>query len=106
MLVTEGEERTQPDRRVGMRIEQRVAYHQLRTLVYPQKLFAENNAADTVRDRRARRVAEVGDILVAARLVYPLVAVQCQVERLIVLYDRFETRAVRMFCRCRLSALP
>lgn len=87
VLVAEGEERTQPQPGLGVRVDERVAYHELRALVNPEHLLAEYDAAHTVGNRGGRRVLEVGDVLVAARLIDAGVAVQGQVEGLVVLDD-------------------
>ena len=86
MLVAEGEERPQPEARFRMGVDERVADHQLRPLVDPEHLLFEDYAAHAVGDRRRRRILEIGDILVPARLVYPLETVQRQIERLVVLH--------------------
>ena len=75
-----------------MGVDQRIAYHELRALVYPQQLLAQDHAPDTVGDRRRRRIFEIRDILVTARFVYALVTVQSQIERLVVLDDRLVQR--------------
>ena len=87
MLVAEGEERAQPEARFRMGVDERVADHQLRALVNPQQLLAQDDAAHAVGDRRGRRVGEVGDVLVAARFVDAAETVDGQIERLIVLDD-------------------
>ena len=70
-----------------MRVDERIADHQLRALVDPQQLFLQNHAADAIRDRRRRRILEIGDVLVTARLVDTREAVKRQIETLIVLHD-------------------
>ena len=92
MLVAEGEERAQPEARFRMGVDERVADHQLRALVNPEHLLLEDHAAYAIGDRGGRSVLEIGDVLVAARLVGPLETVQRQVERLVVLDDRFVER--------------
>ena len=92
MLVAEGEEGTQAQRGIRMGVDQRIAYHELRALVYPQQLLAQDHTPDTVGDRRRRRIFEIRDILVTARFVYALVTVQSQIERLVVLDDRLVQR--------------
>ena len=92
MLVAEGEERAQPEARFRMGVDERVADHQLRALVNPEHLLLEDHAAYAIGDRWGRSVLEIGDVLVAARLVGPLETVQRQVERLVVLDDRFVER--------------
>jgi hypothetical protein len=87
LLLAIGEEGPQPQADVGRRVEQRVADHQLRALVNPQQLLAQDDAAHAVGDRRGRRVGEVGDVLVAARFVDAAETVDGQIERLIVLDD-------------------
>ena len=87
LLLAIGEEGPQPQADVGRRVEQRVADHQLRALVNPQQLLAQDDAAHAVGDRRGRRVGEVGDVLVAARFVDAAETVDSQIERLIVLDD-------------------
>lgn len=92
MLIAEGEERAQPEARFRMGVDERVADHQLRALVNPEHLLLEDHAAYAIGDRGGRSVLEIGDVLVAARLVGPLETVQRQVERLVVLDDRFVER--------------
>ena len=92
VFVAEGEERAQSQPGLGVGVHERVAYHQLRPLVDPQHLLAEDHAAHAVGDRRGRRVFEVRDILVSARFVHSREAVQGQVERLVVLDDRLVER--------------
>ena len=92
MLVAEGEERAQPQPRLGVSIDERVADHQLRALVDPEHLLAEDDTAHAVGDRGGRRILEVGDVLVTAGLVHAGETVQGQVERLVVLDDRFVER--------------
>ena len=75
-----------------MGVHERVADHQLRALVNPEHLLLEDHAAYAIGDRGGRSVLEIGDVLVAARLVGPLETVQRQVERLVVLDDRFVER--------------
>ena len=72
--------------RQRMPVHERVADHQLRPLVDPEHLLLEDYAAHAVGDLRRRRILEIGDILVAARLVYPPETVQRQIERLVVLH--------------------
>ncbi len=106
VLVAEREQRAQAQRGLRVGVEQCVAYHQLRALVYPQQLLLQHHAADTIYDRGGGRVAEVGDVFVAARLVDAAITVQCEVERLLVLHDRLVERreqyvgAVAVVDRC------
>ena len=92
MLVAERQERPQPQVRLGVGVDERVADHQLRALVDPQHLFLQDDAAHAVGDRRGGRILEVGDVFVAARLVDPLETMQRQVEALVVLHDRLVER--------------
>ena len=87
VLVAEGEERTQPQPGPGMGVGERVADHELRAVMDPQQLLAQNHAAHAIGDRRRGRIFEVGDVLVPARFVDPSEAVQGQMERLVVLHD-------------------
>ena len=87
MLVAERKERTQTKRGLGVSIEQRVANHQLWTLVNPQQLLLQYHSTHTIGNRRAGGVLEVCDVLVTARLVDSVKTVQCEVERLVVLND-------------------
>jgi len=75
-----------------MGVDERVANHQLGALVDPQHLLFEDDPSDAVSDRGGGRVLEVGDVLVAARLVDALETVQRQVEALVVLHDRLVER--------------
>ena len=87
VLVTEREERTQTQLRVGMCVDQRVANHQVSAFVNPQQLLLQNHATDTIGDGRTRRIPEVGDVFVTTRLIDTAETVQSQVERLVVLDD-------------------
>ena len=87
VLVAEGEERAQAQFRLRVGVHERVADHQLRALVDPEHLLAEDDAAHAVGDRGGRRILEVGDVLVSAGFVDAREAVQGQVERLVMLDD-------------------
>ena len=106
VLVAESEERAQPQSGFRMGVDERVANHQLGALVDPQHLLFEDDPSDAVSDRGGGRVLEVGDVLVAARLVDALETVQRQVEALVVLHDRLVERreqyvgAVAVVDRC------
>ena len=85
VLVAEGEEWTQAQARLRVCVDERVAYHELGALVNPEHLLLENHAAHTIGNRGGRSVLEVGDVLVTARLIDAGVAVQGQVEGLVML---------------------
>ena len=87
VLVTEGEEGTQAEFGLRVCIHERVANHQLRALVNPQHLLLQNHTTHTVGNGRGGRVLEVGDVLVATRLIHTTIAVQGQIKRLVVLND-------------------
>lgn len=87
VFVAEGEERAQPERGFRVSIQKGIADHQLRPLVDPQQLFAQDHPAHTVGDRRGGRVFKVGDVLMTPGLVNPFEPMQREVERLVVLHD-------------------
>ena len=68
-----------------MSIDKRVADHELRALMNPQQLLTQDNTTHTIGDRRGRSIFEIGDILMAAGLIYTTIAMQGQIERLVVL---------------------
>ena len=92
VLVAEGEEGTQTELRLRVSINERVTNHKLGALVDPKHLLLQNHAAHSIGDRRGGGVLEVGDVLVATRLINALETVQRQVERLVVLHDRLVER--------------
>ena len=92
MVLAECEERTQTQQRPRMGVEQRVTYQQLGTRVHPQHLLSQDHPADTIRNCRGWRVLEIRNVLVTARLVDTRIAVQRQIERLIMLDDGFIQR--------------
>ena len=92
MFVPEGEERPESETYVGRRLEQRIADHQLRTVVYPEQLFAQHDASHAVGDRRSRRIFEIGDVFMPPRFVGSRKTMQRQIERLAVVQDGFVHR--------------
>ncbi len=87
VLVAEREEGPQPQLRRRMRIDERIADHELCAPVDPEQLLAQDHAAHAVGDRRRGGVLEIGYVLVAAGFVDPAETMQRQVERLVVLHD-------------------
>ena len=106
MFVPEGEERPEPKPDVGRRLQQRIADHQLRAVVYPEQLFPQHDASHAVGDRRCRRIFEIGDVLMPPRFVGSRKTVQRQIEGLPVVHDGFIHRreqhvsAVAVVDRC------
>ena len=98
VLVAEGEHGAQAQRGLGVGIYERVAYHELCALVYPQQLLLQYGTTHAIGDRRCGCVLKVGDILVSARLVHPLEAVQCEVEGLLMLDEGLIERREQNVC--------
>ena len=92
MAATECEERPEPEPGFRARLEQRVTDQQLRAAVDPKQLLFQRDAAYAVGDRGGRRVVEVDDVFVTARLINARETVNREVEALVVLDDRFVDR--------------
>ena len=92
VLIAECQQGAETQCGVRVRIDKRIANHKLCAVVNPQQLLLQNHATHAICDCGCWGVLEVGDVLVTARLVGALEAVQCEVKRLVVLHNSLVER--------------